>query len=207
MALLAWAPQAGAATATFSNPTAMQDEFNDGAGALLPYPSVIDASGLTGTVSSVRVTVRGIAFQRTHDIDVLLAGPGGRRAIILKQVCGVQDSTTNQLTFTLAEDAAASVPSTATCVSGTFRPTVLGSTNFLYPFPGPQPTGLSHFAGVPPNGSWQLYALDTNIGNLSSITGGWSLQLTTTKPPKKCKKAKGKKASAAKKKRCKKKKR
>jgi subtilisin-like proprotein convertase family protein len=63
---------------------------------------------------------------------------------------------------------------------------------------------LSALTGASPNGLWQLF-LDDSVTGVDGEVGGWTLDLTLTKP-KKCKKPKGKRAATAKK-RCKKKRR
>jgi hypothetical protein len=209
--LLAGSAPAGAATQSFSNTTPMVDEFNDGGGALLPYPSVIDVGGMSGTVTSVQVTIRGSAYLVQKELYLLLAGPGGRRGMLMGNACGNQNTTGSPLTITFT-DAAPTIPMAETCMNGSYSPQVhLASPVFVHPFSGAQPVGFSQFTGAPPNGSWQLYANDFIATGSGSITAGWTIELTTIDPtqpagPKKCKKAKGKRAASSKKKRCKKRK-
>src|SRR6185369_13315613 len=52
-------------------------------------------------------------------------------------------------------------------------------------FAAPAPAGsfsnpLSILNGSNPNGTWALYVLDDSPGDQGSISGGWTLSLTTT---------------------------
>ena len=72
----------------------------------------------------------------------------------------------------------------ATVVSGTFRPTNVG-TGDTFPAPAPAaPYGaaLSDFNGTTPNGTWRLLVVDDAGGDLGSIGGGWSLSFQTSDP-------------------------
>jgi hypothetical protein len=204
------APNASAA-AVFTNATPVQntDPLVGDAGPLIPYPSVIDVNDLPGTVTGVRVTLHGIAFSNVQALETLLMGPTGARTMLVNNRCIGQDSNGNPLTFTIDDSAAGTVPQTGPCVSGTYKPTNTSGSVFQSPVPPPpQPVSMSVFAGTEPNGLWQLFGEDTVVSGDGAITGGWTLELTTTGTPAVKKKCKGKKkhrASAAKKKRCKKK--
>jgi len=197
------APRAGAAT--FSNPAAIKMPNGED---FLPYPSVIAVSGQRGKVSRVRVTLRQVAHDNVGEVAALLASPTGASALLLYSRCNGQNSETAPLTFTFDDAAPAALPSSGPCVSGTYR---TGSgiesgfdVQFAYPAPAqPNPGTFAGLTGSSPNGLWQLYMHDSVFFVAGEIAGGWSLDLTLTKP--KCKKAKGKRAVAAKKKRCKKK--
>ena len=93
------------------------------------------------------------------DIDVLLVGPGGQNAIIMSDVGGGADVTGVTLTL---DDAAASQPAGSPLVTGTFKPTNVGTSD-AWPAPAPAPSGgspLSVFNGTSPNGTWSLYVVD-----------------------------------------------
>src|SRR5439155_193483 len=47
-------------------------------GAGTPYPSVINVTGMGGTISNATVTLRNLSHTWTRDIDVLLVGPTGQ---------------------------------------------------------------------------------------------------------------------------------
>src|ERR1700733_5868226 len=115
-ASLGSAPAAVAAT-TFSNTTSigLQDAggFNGGIGpapATL-YPSPITVSGLTGTISSVTVSLSGIHYLYSQDIGALLVGPGGEALSLFTAVgSNDQSSATNGLDVTLDDAATATYP-------------------------------------------------------------------------------------------------
>jgi subtilisin-like proprotein convertase family protein len=156
-----------------------------------PYPSTINISGVTGTVTKVRVTLHNLNHTWPNDIDVLLVGPGGQRMVILSDAIGSSPGVTNR-TYVLDDDAAAILPSTGLPASGTYRPTNVGAND---PFPAPAPplphqnpapagtaTFASVFGGVNPNGTWSLYVVDDVGTDVGSIAGGWSLEIITADP-------------------------
>jgi subtilisin-like proprotein convertase family protein len=150
-------------------------------GAAAPYPSTIAVSGLTGTVSKVTVKLNGLSHTFPGDIDILLAGPGGQKLLLMSDVGGGTDAVNATLTF---DDAAA--PIGATVISGTFSPTNSG-TGDVFPAPAPagpypDPQQLSVFNGSNPNGTWSLYVFDDAGADVGSIAGGWSLNITTAVP-------------------------
>lgn len=170
--------------ATFSNPGSIV--INDtprvgGIAPATPYPSTINVSGVTGTVTKVTVFIDNFNHTFPADADLLLVGPGGQRVILMSDVGGGTDAVNADLTF---DDAAAAMG--ATVVTGTFRPTNIGAGDV---FPAPAPVGpfpdpqlLSVFNGVNPNGVWSLYAVDDAGIDGGSITGGWQLSITTEAP-------------------------
>jgi subtilisin-like proprotein convertase family protein len=144
-------------------------------GVASPYPSVLNVSGIAGTVTKVTATLHGLTHTFPGDLDVLLVGPGGQKVILMSDVGGGNDVNNVTLTF---EDGAAAVP--ATLVTGTFTPTNSG-TGDAFPAPAPalpHGTALSAFNGVNPNGTWQLFVVDDAAGDLGSFAGGWSLKFT-----------------------------
>jgi hypothetical protein len=198
--------------ATFTNPTPIEQP-GGGTGPATPYPSIISVSGLAGTTTKVRVSLR-IAVAAWHDIDALLLGPGGN-SLLMSDVCGGSTLSAINIDLTFDDDATGSLFETCppTNSSGTYKPTNYDTVDS---FPGVAPPyllGLGNFRGASPNGAWQLYVVDDYPGDNIDIPG-WTLELTTTGAPsaptaptkKKCKKHKKRSASAAKK-RCKKKRR
>jgi subtilisin-like proprotein convertase family protein len=170
---------------TFANGNTI--ELNDMHARSTPYPSTINVSGLNGVVSSLKVTLNGVIHSSAADIDVLLVSPNGRSLVLMSDAGGGSAASTVNLTF---DDAAANNLSSGVLTSGTFKPTdyFIGSTDY---FPTPAPLGshfsgssaLSNFNNFSPNGNWQLYVVD-DTGNNSSgtISGGWSLDITTAPP-------------------------
>jgi len=148
-------------------------------GVATPYPSTINVSGISGTVTKVTASIFGLSHTFPGDIDILLAGPAGQRIILMSDVGSGTDAINANLTF---DDAAPAIG--ATVVSGTFRPTNSG-TGDAFPAPAPAaPHGaaLSDFNGSNPNGAWRLFVVDDASGDLGSIAGGWRLSFQTADP-------------------------
>jgi extracellular elastinolytic metalloproteinase len=148
-----------------------------------PYPSTINVSGLTGTITKVTVQIFNFNFDTfPDDVDLLLVGPGGQKLLLMSDL-GAGTSVNNaNLTF---DDAGS--PFGSSIVSGTFRPTNSGAND---QFPAPAPAGpypdpqlLSIFNGLDPNGTWSLFAVDDVGGEIGNINGGWQLNFTTSESP------------------------
>lgn len=174
-------PVAGAAigTVSFSNTTAISIPA---IGSATPYPSVITVTGVTDLVGKVRVTLSNFAHTYSSDVDVLLVGPHGQSVILMSDVGGSNAAT--GLTFTFDDEAAQSMPASSALSSGTFKPTNSG-TGDTFAAPAPAASygaALSGFAGVDPNGAWQLFVVDDGSGDQGSFAGGWSLDLSTVQP-------------------------
>ncbi|HET8971392.1 MAG TPA: Ig-like domain-containing protein, partial [Candidatus Nanopelagicales bacterium] len=152
-------------------------------GTAQPYPSHILVSGLSGEVSKVTATLKGVSHSAPIDLDIMLAGPTASKNLLLMSDAGGQDPVGNaDLTFD--DDAAGPLPVPA--VSGTYRPTRVDDES-VENFPAPAPalsaaTALSTFDGTAPNGTWSLYVVDDATGDSGSIAGGWCLTVTTPAP-------------------------
>jgi subtilisin-like proprotein convertase family protein len=138
-------------------------------GPATPYPSSIPVSGLTGIVSQVTVTLRGVSHTFPFDLDVLLVGPGGQSVVLASGVGG--DAAIGNLTVTFDDTGA----------PGTFPPTNLFPelSFFLAPLP-PYGSALAVFEGTTPSGIWKLFVQDSLPFDQGVIAGGWSLTITTT---------------------------
>lgn len=170
---------------SFSNTTslAVPGAGTSGPASLYPSPIVVSGIPVAQAVLDVQVTLHNVSHTWTEDIDVLLVGPGGQSLAVMSDVCSNQ--TTSGLTFTFSDSAAAPLPSTATCISGTYRPSnYFGDDTYPAPAPAPPPTGttFAQFNGVDPNGTWNLYVVDDAGLDTGSIAGGWTLDITTEDP-------------------------
>lgn len=151
-------------------------------GPAAPYPSTISVSGLPGAVTDVNVQLTGVSHTFPDDLDVLLVGPAGQDVVLMSGVCGSGDFTGAALTF---DQGAASLSDGGPCSGGTYSPTI-GATDipsgFAFPGPAPAPpygTSLAPFNGTSANGTWSLYVYDDAGGDVGSISGGWTLNITT----------------------------
>jgi len=177
----------------FSNPAAITIADRAGAatpnGIGSPYPSSINVTGLTGTVSDVNVTITGITTTRERDLNFALVAPSGQALMLLADGGDLAGTSNVNLTF---DDSAASLVSNTVITSGTYRPTdyqFSGTDSDDFPSPGPAtvnspaPEGAatlaSVFNGLSPNGNWNLFIVDDSLGGgTSSVSGGWSIDIT-----------------------------
>jgi subtilisin-like proprotein convertase family protein len=149
-----------------------------------PYPSSITVSGMTGLVSDVDVHLIGINHGIGQDIDMLLVGPNGQSIVLMSDVPSPGGFPINAgTTITFDDGAATGVPNAVISGNPTYRPTNAGTTGDSFPAPAPAPgthtTLASAFTGIDANGTWSLYVVDDATGDVGSITGGWSLTITT----------------------------
>lgn len=153
-----------------------------------PYPSSINVSGLTGSIGKVVVSLKQFSHTWPQDVDVLLVGPGGQKMMILSDAGSGNDAV--NLNLVLDDDAATHILGSGTIVSGTYKPSSHGTG--ADPFPSPAPAGphapsgpvgtatlSSTFGGTNPNGTWQLYVVDDENGDVGSFAGGWEIAIST----------------------------
>src|SRR2546423_1696420 len=115
---------ASAGLLTLSNPAPIiiNDSVNPPTSAT-PYGSSINVTGWVGQViSTATVSLVGFSHQYPDDVDVLLLGPQGQKAMLMSNVGGSTPgySVTN-LTLTLNDDANSALPLEAPLTSGTFK--------------------------------------------------------------------------------------
>jgi subtilisin-like proprotein convertase family protein len=169
---------------SFSNtaPIAFGDGGKEFPAAASPYPSNITVSGLSGTITKVTVTLNSFQHRFPDDVDILLVGPTGTNLIIMSDAGGFNESG-QSVTLTFDDAAATQLPDADPLTSGTYKPTdYAGTGSEGFPQPAPVPsanTMLSAFNGTNPNGAWSLYVVDDEDVYSGSITGGWSLTITT----------------------------
>jgi subtilisin-like proprotein convertase family protein len=184
---------AGAPTA-FSNTTSVTIPAT-GTGATTgapanPYPSNITVAGLTGTILKVTLTLNGLNHTFPDDVDFLLVAPTGEKFIIASDVGGTNDWVNANIT--LDDSAAATMSDGGANGTGTYKPTNIGTGDL---FPAPAPAGpyqspatagtatfASVFNGLNPNGTWSLYVVDDASLDSGSMTGGWTINVTTAQP-------------------------
>jgi subtilisin-like proprotein convertase family protein len=151
------------------------------AGTANPYPSDIQISGLTGLITGVTVNLENFSHTAPGDVDILLVAPNGRRIVLMSDAGG--GAAVSNLSLTLTDSAAASLPDNAALTSGIFKPTNFDETDT---FPAPAPPGavsgatLGAFYGSVPNGTWSLYVVDDNGANAGTIAGGWNLDIQSS---------------------------
>lgn len=180
VALLAAAPVHPAEAGSFRSPGAVI--LVDGVPAV-PYPSQIEVSGLTGTLTGVVVGFADVEHVSPRDADALLVSPAGTAVLLMSDACGLVDMVNIDLAF---EDAAPTpLPAAGPCAAGSFQPSDYAPAD---DFPAPAPAGpwgamLSDFLGTDPNGTWSLYALDDLAVGDSGRIEWWYLAFTTGDGP------------------------
>lgn len=166
--------------------------INDAAPAS-PYPSTITVSGVPGTIpstpGSVKVTLCSFNHSFSDDIGIVLVGPTSA-ALLLQDGAG-DDPDMNNITYTLSDTGATTLPDLTDWAAGTYKPTnYFTGSDFPIPGPGtsynePGPTGSgtatfsSTFGGTNPNGTWSLYVVDFVSADFGSIGCGWRLEITS----------------------------
>ncbi|MGO8699781.1 MAG: beta strand repeat-containing protein [Limisphaerales bacterium] len=145
-----------------------------------PYPSGITVSGVGGFVSGVQVSLIGFTHNSPEDVDVLLVSPDGKHSVVLMADAGYTNGV-NNLDLEFSQTAGAPVPQLSTLTSGTYQPAnyVSPANSLVFPtVSGPYSASLSAFDGVQPNGTWNLYVLDSGYPDSGEIAN-WLLYLQT----------------------------
>ena len=109
----------GASSAVFSNNAVIV--INDTAAAS-PYPSVINVSGVGGSLIKATVTLNKFSHTDPHDVSALVTVPGGTNTLIMAHAGGNGYGVTN-LVLTFDDAATNSLPSTGAITNGTYKPT------------------------------------------------------------------------------------
>jgi len=153
-----------------------------------PYPSTVQVAGASGVVTDVDVALHGLQHSYPDDLDLMLVGPSGHKAMVMSDAGGSDDVTGVELV--LDDEAADPLPDETKLASGAFRPVDQDADgdgeDLAFRAPAPSVVGvgstLTTFDGTDPNGIWQLFVVDDEQTDQGAITGGWSLHITTTDP-------------------------
>jgi uncharacterized delta-60 repeat protein len=105
-------------TVTYSNTVAII--INDNAAAT-PYPSVINVSGLSGTVVKTAITWSNVSHTSPADIDALLVAPNQFDTLFMAHAGG--QNAINHVTLTFDDAATNSLPQFGQITNGVYRPT------------------------------------------------------------------------------------
>lgn len=142
------------------------DQFDPGYAT--PYPSSIPVSGVVNPITKVTVSINGLSHTYPEDIDLILQGPGGQYCVLMSS-CGGGNPVSG-VNFTFDDSAGAFLSNSGQLTSGTYRPTDS--------FGNGLGTNINALA-VSPNGNWNLYVNDWGIGDVGTISGGWTLRFFT----------------------------
>ncbi len=143
-------------------------------------------SGLSGQVTNVTATIKGLSHTATIDIDALLSAPTTSKNLFLLSDAGGDNNGASNVNLTFDDAAAGPVPSPI--VSGTYKPTNINSVDQPtdpMPAPAPTPTTATTMAslnGGSPNGTWSLWVVDDATGDSGAINNGWCLTITSQSP-------------------------
>jgi len=167
-------------------------------GPASPYPSTISVAGydhVTNPVTGIEIVLRDFYHEWWGDIDVLLVAPNGKKMVIFSDAWGANnDAGPDNVTLTLSDSAGAIASNGGTPPSNavTVRPTN-HTTGDVFDAPAPAgpydeaaPAGaatLADFAGIDPNGNWNLYLDDDTGADPGHMDGGWTLRLLYDQPP------------------------
>lgn len=140
-------------------------------------PSSIFVGGFNTPVADVNVTLFGLTHGVVNDLDILLLGPQGQSALLASDV----GSSANNVTLALDDQAVDQIASAGPMTTGTFQPTNFQTPDsFTAPAPAsPKGARLAVFNSTDPNGEWRLIIRDDSPGNAGTLTGGWSLNITS----------------------------
>jgi len=165
---------------TFSNTAAIA--INDNASGS-PYPSNITVSGLPGVVTKVTASLVGVSHTFPDNIDVMLVSPSGENTLLMSDSGGSHAITNVGLQFDDAVPLA--LPDETLISGGTFEPTNYDTDTDVFPAPAPAlgiPVAMGVFIGANPNGVWSLYVRDDLAPDEGTVSGGWTLTITTADP-------------------------
>ena len=152
-----------------------------GIGKAALYPSSIDVSGVAGTITKITAQLNGFSADKAQDADILLVGPAGQTVMLISDAGGSHAVTNLNLTF---DDIGAAPSRNGRLISGTFAPSNYTPAGDTDAFPSPAPAGspgstLSVFNSSNPNGTWSLYVIAESTSGTGSLSGGWSITITS----------------------------
>jgi subtilisin-like proprotein convertase family protein len=143
-------------------------------GPSTPASTSITIPAGRGQVKDVDVTLNGLSHTYMADLEVTLTHDG-TTVKLLDEAGDTADDTTLR-TYTLDDEAAAVVPSSATLTpSGSYKPTDASET------PAPVATSLAPFDGMNTGGTWELAIVDQAGGDEGSLAG-WSIDIDYNDP-------------------------
>jgi VCBS repeat-containing protein len=166
-------------TMTNANVIMIPGDQVNGIGPASPDPSTITASGLTGVVTHLAVTLNNLSHQAVDDIDARLVAPDGTNIYLMSDNGG--QTAANNVTLTFDSSATTTLGNSGIS-SGTYAPFNFNEndsdaiSNLPPNTPAPVTTmGIGGFYGINPNGTWGLYINDDTALLSGQMAGGWTL--------------------------------
>lgn len=152
------------------------------AGTASSYPAELDLSVPGSEVTRVRVDLYGLFHTWPEDLDLLLVGPEGQKAMLVSDA-GFDRSVFGS-TLSIDDQAPRPAPENGILTIGRYLPTDIDPGETMpAPAPaGPYGTSLSVFNGTNPNGTWRLFVNDDS-SLASGRLLGWGLRVESQDPP------------------------
>jgi hypothetical protein len=190
LAMAAFGARAGTFTFSNTNYITINDTTNPPTIAT-PYPSTITVAGLTGQViTNLTVTLSNFSHTFPSDVSIILVGPQGQMCVLMSDVGGQIQFAVSNLVLVLDDQAQNPLPQYDRLTSGEYQPAAY-PTPLPFSFPAPAPAGnsnapptLSVFNNADPDGVWSMFLVDDVAENAGSISGGWSMSISTGIPLK-----------------------
>jgi subtilisin-like proprotein convertase family protein len=184
-AFIVTAPSAGAVRFVNTNAMTIPD-----VGTATPYPSMINVTGMSGTITNLTLTLSKINHEWIKDVHILVVGPTSQGMVVFSRI---SRGPVINITATLTDASPNLLPDQFDLWSEQFRPTDLATTNGTFTdniFPSPAPAGpygsgalSTSFNGRSANGTWSLYVYDEGAPDHGAMAGGWSLMIATSGGP------------------------
>jgi hypothetical protein len=181
------AAAAAAETRTFLNTDGGFPSLDGGlSGPSTSFPSTIEVSGVSGTVTDVTLTAFGLAANQ--DLDMVLVGPNGAQVMLMSDACSASSAHTSVLTFSDAAPIFVPQLSCSSLSKASVKPTNYEpeSDNLASAGgpAGPYTNSLSAFDGISPNGNWRLFLLDdAPLERVGFEMAAFTLNLEVEPPP------------------------
>ncbi|MGA8529011.1 MAG: Ig-like domain repeat protein [Acidobacteriaceae bacterium] len=150
-----------------------------------PYPSHIDVTGYSGSISGATLTLNGFSDANPQQTAMLLVGPTSTNIVPWDNVGG--SVGVSNISFTLADSAGSLNTIASPPANGeTYYPTANIGTVPAFPSPAPTTLGFAPslgsqtfanaFGGLSPNGYWSLY-LYNSAGSTALSATSWCITL------------------------------
>ncbi len=147
------------------------------------YPWAFQAVHDGMSIRKIVVRIENLSHTFPDDLDVLLVGPNGTKAILMSDAGGGSDIVERTLTFDDDDPNALPVPDSGPLATATYHTADYNGGDVDNWFlPGPFFPGIYTFRGTDPRGQWNLYITD----DATSDVGGavrWCIDFYSVYPP------------------------